>query len=269
MASFLLLLSVAARTAALTILAAAGITPGVASRVCPQGTCRGAPGAQVAQLVEHAPEKCGVDGSTPPLGTIFFPLRERPPPGRRGSPGGAVRRPPDPRVRRGASLSQTAPRIRSGRASLAILKVMKLGAEVLRRPATEIEPKDLKRGRFRGLFDDLRETMVEYSGTGLAAPQVAAPVRAVLYMVEPVGRRGDGPRGPAHDSRQPLVRGARPEGGRGLGGVPLRAVPLGPGSAGRERSGSARSRRRGSRSTSSRRTSTPGSSSTRATTSTA
>jgi peptide deformylase len=72
---------------------------------------------------------------------------------------------------------------------LAILKVMKLGAEVLRRPATEIEPKDLKRGRFKGLFQDLRETMVEYAGTGLAAPQVAAPVRAVLYMVEPVGRR--------------------------------------------------------------------------------
>jgi len=75
---------------------------------------------------------------------------------------------------------------------LAILKVMKLGAEVLRRPATEIEPKDLKRGRFRGLFEDLRETMVEYAGTGLAAPQVAAGVRAFLYMVEPVGRRGTG-----------------------------------------------------------------------------
>jgi peptide deformylase len=69
---------------------------------------------------------------------------------------------------------------------------MKLGAEVLRRPASEIEPKDLKRGRFRGLFDDLRETMVEYAGTGLAAPQVAAPVRALLYMVEPAGKRGSG-----------------------------------------------------------------------------
>ncbi len=72
---------------------------------------------------------------------------------------------------------------------MAILKVMKLGAEVLRRPAAEIEPNDLRRGRFRSLFGDLRETMVEYSGTGLAAPQVAAGVRAVLYMVEPVGRR--------------------------------------------------------------------------------
>src|SRR5664279_519098 len=29
--------------------------------------------AQVAQLVEHAPEKRGVDGSIPPLGTIPFP----------------------------------------------------------------------------------------------------------------------------------------------------------------------------------------------------
>ena len=65
---------------------------------------------------------------------------------------------------------------------MAILKVMKLGAEVLRRPATEIEPKDLKRGRFRGLFEDLRETMVEYSGTGLAAP----------------AGRGAGPRRPLH-----------------------------------------------------------------------
>ena len=68
---------------------------------------------------------------------------------------------------------------------MAILKVMKLGADVLRRPAAEIEAKDLKRGRFRGLFDDMRETMVEYAGTGLAAPQVAAPVRALLYTVEP------------------------------------------------------------------------------------
>lgn len=75
---------------------------------------------------------------------------------------------------------------------MAILKVMKLGADVLRRPASEIEPKDLKRGRFKGLFDDLRETMVEYGGTGLAAPQVAAPVRALLYMVEPEGKRGAG-----------------------------------------------------------------------------
>ena len=75
---------------------------------------------------------------------------------------------------------------------MAILKVMKLGADVLRRPASEIEAKDLKRGRFRGLFEDMRETMVEYAGTGLAAPQVAAPVRALLYTVEPEGRRGGG-----------------------------------------------------------------------------
>jgi peptide deformylase len=91
-----------------------------------------------------------------------------------------------------SGLAARGPRIEAREGDLAILKVMKLGAEVLRRPASEIEPKDLKRGRFRGLFDDLRETMVEYAGTGLAAPQVAAPVRALLYMVEPAGKRGSG-----------------------------------------------------------------------------
>ena len=71
---------------------------------------------------------------------------------------------------------------------MAILKVMKLGASVLRKRASEIETSDLKRGRFKPFFEDLRETMVEYDGTGLAAPQVATPVRAVLYQVVPSRR---------------------------------------------------------------------------------
>ena len=71
---------------------------------------------------------------------------------------------------------------------MAILKVMKLGSDVLRKKAVEIESHDLKKGRFKGFFDDLRETMTEYSGTGLAAPQVGSGVRAVLYMVDPGSR---------------------------------------------------------------------------------
>src|SRR5512141_2067789 len=65
---------------------------------------------------------------------------------------------------------------------------MKLGAEVLRKRSSEIETADLKRGRFKPFFEDLRQTMAEYDGTGLAAPQVATPVRALLYQVVP-GRR--------------------------------------------------------------------------------
>jgi peptide deformylase len=73
---------------------------------------------------------------------------------------------------------------------MAVLKVVKLGAEVLRQRATEVETHDLKRGRLKGFFEDMLETMAEYRGTGLAAPQVATPLRIVLYEVQP-GRRGD------------------------------------------------------------------------------
>jgi peptide deformylase len=71
---------------------------------------------------------------------------------------------------------------------LAILKVQKLGAPVLRQRASEIETHDLKRGRMKGLFEDLLETMDEYHGTGLAAPQVNVGLRIVLYQVVPEGR---------------------------------------------------------------------------------
>ena len=71
---------------------------------------------------------------------------------------------------------------------MAILRVAKLGSPVLRARASEIETIDLKKGRLRGFFEDLMETMVEYNGTGLAAPQVNTSLRVVLYEVQPEGR---------------------------------------------------------------------------------
>lgn len=68
-------------------------------------------------------------------------------------------------------------------ALVAILKVAKLGSPVLRRRAVEIETHDLKKGRFKPFFEDMMETMIEYHGTGLAAPQVSTGVRVVLYEV--------------------------------------------------------------------------------------
>lgn len=72
---------------------------------------------------------------------------------------------------------------------MAILKVAKLGSPVLRERSSEIETHDLKKGRLKGFFEDLMETMVEYGGTGLAAPQVNTPLRVVLYEVHPDDRR--------------------------------------------------------------------------------
>ena len=66
---------------------------------------------------------------------------------------------------------------------MAILKVAKLGSPILRKRASEIETHDLKKGRFRTFFEDMMETMIEYRGTGLAAPQVSTGLRVLLYEV--------------------------------------------------------------------------------------
>ena len=66
---------------------------------------------------------------------------------------------------------------------VAILKVAKLGSPILRKRALEIEAHDLRKGRFRAFFEDMMETMIEYHGTGLAAPQVSTGLRIVLYEV--------------------------------------------------------------------------------------
>ena len=66
---------------------------------------------------------------------------------------------------------------------MAILKVAKLGSPILRKRASEIETHDLRKGRFRTFFEDMMQTMVEYHGTGLAAPQVSTGLRVVLYEV--------------------------------------------------------------------------------------
>lgn len=55
---------------------------------------------------------------------------------------------------------------------MAVLKVAQLGHPILRRRAASV-PRDTLRSRdFQRFVDDLIETMREYSGVGLAAPQV-------------------------------------------------------------------------------------------------
>jgi len=71
---------------------------------------------------------------------------------------------------------------------VAVLRVVRLGAKVLRTRAAEVETSDLKRGRLKPFFEDLTETMIEYNGTGLAAPQVSQPLRVVLYAIHPESR---------------------------------------------------------------------------------
>ncbi len=55
---------------------------------------------------------------------------------------------------------------------MSILKVSKLGNPVLRKVAALVPSDEIKRPEFQKFIDDMIETMHEYDGVGLAAPQV-------------------------------------------------------------------------------------------------
>jgi peptide deformylase len=66
---------------------------------------------------------------------------------------------------------------------MAILKVARLGHPVLRAKALPISPSEIGSPRIQQLIDDMFETMAEYSGIGLAAPQVHESVRVFVAGV--------------------------------------------------------------------------------------
>jgi peptide deformylase len=63
---------------------------------------------------------------------------------------------------------------------MAILKVARMGHPVLRRPARDLTPDEIRSPAIARLVDDMRATMIEYGGVGLAAPQVHEPLRLAL-----------------------------------------------------------------------------------------
>ncbi len=63
---------------------------------------------------------------------------------------------------------------------MAILKVAHMGHPVLRARARAIDPADIRSPRIQQLIDDLFETMHEYQGVGLAAPQVHESLRVFV-----------------------------------------------------------------------------------------
>ena len=71
---------------------------------------------------------------------------------------------------------------------MAILKVARMGHPVLRQKARPIEPKELKTMPLQRFIDDMIETMREYAGIGLAAPQVHESIRIFVAHLDPDGR---------------------------------------------------------------------------------
>lgn len=63
---------------------------------------------------------------------------------------------------------------------MSILKVSKLGNPVLRKVAAPVLPDEIKRPEFQKFVDDMIETMHEYDGVGLAAPQVHESIQVAV-----------------------------------------------------------------------------------------
>lgn len=69
-----------------------------------------------------------------------------------------------------------------------ILKIYKLGEEVLRKKAEPVNPDEIN-DEMRKLFDDMFETMHEADGVGLAAPQVGISKRFFVVVSDDDVRR--------------------------------------------------------------------------------
>jgi peptide deformylase len=67
---------------------------------------------------------------------------------------------------------------------MSILKVARMGHPVLRAKARTLEKAEIKGAVVQKLIDDMIETMVEYHGVGLAAPQVHERVRLFVAALD-------------------------------------------------------------------------------------
>jgi peptide deformylase len=66
---------------------------------------------------------------------------------------------------------------------MSILKVARIAHPVLRSPAKPVPKEAFRDKLFQKLVDDMRETMYEYEGVGLAAPQVHEGLRLAVIEV--------------------------------------------------------------------------------------
>jgi peptide deformylase len=73
---------------------------------------------------------------------------------------------------------------------MAILKVARIGHPVVRSEARPVPAGKIRSAEIQRLIDDMQETMHEYAGVGLAAPQVHVGLRLAVIEVEESDERG-------------------------------------------------------------------------------
>ena len=63
---------------------------------------------------------------------------------------------------------------------MAVLTIAKVGNPILRQIANPVDPATIESRRFQEFLDDMFDTMVQYEGIGLAAPQVTHSEQVVV-----------------------------------------------------------------------------------------
>jgi peptide deformylase len=77
---------------------------------------------------------------------------------------------------------------------MAVRKIVRMGHPVLRRPADPLDETEIFSEEIKRLIADMIDTLHDYGGIGLAAPQVGEPVRlAIIEIPEDGSRYGDVP----------------------------------------------------------------------------
>ena len=74
---------------------------------------------------------------------------------------------------------------------MAILKVARIGHPVVRAMARSVGEDELRSAEIQRLIDDMKETMHEYEGVGLAAPQIHAGLRLAVIEVPASDHRAE------------------------------------------------------------------------------
>jgi peptide deformylase len=75
---------------------------------------------------------------------------------------------------------------------MSILKVARMGHPVLRRRARPLSAEEVASAPIQKLIDDMLETMHEYNGIGLAAPQIHESVRLFVAGIEDAEEGSEG-----------------------------------------------------------------------------
>jgi len=73
--------------------------------------------------------------------------------------------------------------------AMPVRKIIKMGHPTLRQRAKSLQKRDLTKARFKNLLSDMVDTLRDYGGVGLAAPQIDESLRVVIIEIRDTNLR--------------------------------------------------------------------------------